>query len=296
VVERRQKGQKKRPVNEAKKKARKDGTMAEKAKQGEVIVIDNPSNLPLMNVDEFHTFQGDFKQEIEPAKLDKLMRSILDHHVFVAKAVFFEDNIAYTEDGHQTLMALKKLREHGYTKSSIVSYEMREGRMQPAGTAEHDEILVPYQVIVPVGASSEERRKDAAKKLLQLNSQYAKINPTTTLLDTLSFSVDEMDDILARIAIPNFGIELYSRREPGPTEEFEEEAAQHTNENCLFPIVAKFSEKYDAVFIVSDNAIDTAHLEEILKIGQAQTYKELVDHGKGMVINARRFFELWNSR
>ncbi len=89
--------------------------MTEKAKSGEVIVIDNPSNLPVMRIDDFHSFQGDFKQEIEPGKLDKLSRSILDHHVFIAKAVFFEDNVAYTEDGHQTLMGLKRLRELGYT-------------------------------------------------------------------------------------------------------------------------------------------------------------------------------------
>ena len=64
----------------------------------------------------------------------------------------------------------------------------------------------------------------------------------------------------------------------------------------LFPIIPKYSEKYDAVLILSDNETDTAHLETILRIEKSQTYKELIDHGKGMVITARRFFELWNSR
>lgn len=44
-----------------------------------VIVIDNPSKLPLLPLDDFRSFQGDFKGELEPDKLDKLMRSILDH-------------------------------------------------------------------------------------------------------------------------------------------------------------------------------------------------------------------------
>lgn len=264
--------------------------------EDKIIVIDNPSNLPLMKIDDFHPFQGDFKTEVEPAKLDKLMRSILDHHVFIAKAVFFEDGAAYTEDGHQTLVALRKLRERGWRRCRVVSYEMRDGRMQQAGSAEHDDIVIPYQVVVPIGQTPQERRKDAAKKLLQINSQYARINPETTLLETLSFTVDEVDDLLARISIDDFGIDLYRDRSEDPFEGFEEEASRHTNENCLYPLVPKFSEKYDAILIVSDNAIDTAHLEEILRIERAQTYKEIIDHGKGMVITARRFFELWNSR
>ncbi|MBN1224404.1 MAG: hypothetical protein JXB23_14245 [Candidatus Aminicenantes bacterium] len=263
----------------------------------QVIVIDNPSGLPLLPLDEFQSFQGDFKEEIEPGKLDKLMRSILDHHVFVAKAVFFEDGVAYTEDGHQTLVALKRLRDLGYTKCRVIEYALEDGRMKPASSRDHDGIVVPYQLIVPVGETKEARCKDAARKLLQINSAYAKINPETTLLKTLDFTTDEMDDLLARISIEDFGLELY--REEGdedPQQSFEKEAGKHTNENCLYPIVPKFSEKYDAVIILSDNETDTVHLETILQIQKCQTYKEIIDHGKGMVITAGRFIELWNSR
>jgi hypothetical protein len=268
-----------------------------KPQENLTIVIDNPSNLPLLPLDDFHSFQGDFKNEIEPDKLDKLMRSILDHHVFIAKAVFFEDSIAYTEDGHQTLLALKKLRELGYRKSCIVEYALQDGRMQPVQNNQHDDILVPYQIIVPVGNTPEARYKDAAKKLLQINSRYALINPETTFLDMWNFSINEIDDVLAQISIPDFGLELYRDRDDNdPLAQYREEAAAHTNENCLYPIIPKYSEKYDAVLILSDNETDTAHLETILGIGKAQTYKEIIDHGKGMVITAGRFFELWKSR
>jgi uncharacterized protein YggL (DUF469 family) len=270
--------------------------MSAKEKDGQFIVIDNPSGLPLLPLDEFRSFQGDFKQEIEKEKLEKLMRSILDHHVFIAKAVFFEDGAAYTEDGHQTLLALQRLRELGYTKSRIVEYGMADGRMQPVSITEQDGIWVPYQIIVPVGETAEKRYKDAARKLLQINSTYAQINPETSLLKDLSFSIDEIDDVLARISISDFGLELYKGDAMDPEDDFLEEANRYDNKNCLYPIVPKFSEKYDAVLILSDNDTDTAHLETILCIEKARTYKELVDHGKGMVITARRFFELWNSR
>ena len=262
-----------------------------------VIVIDNPSRLPLLPLDEFRSFQGDFKSDAEPDKLDKLMRSILDHHVFIAKAVFFEDGGAYTEDGHQTLEALKKLRDLGYRKSRVVEYELQDGRMQPVKNQEHDDILIPYQIIVPVGDSPETRYKDAARKLLQINSQYAKVNPETTFLDGLNFSLDEIDDVLSQISIDDFGLELYRDRDgKDPLAEYEKEAAGYSNDNCLYPIIPKYSEKYDAVIIISDNETDTAHLEQILGITKVQTYKEIADHGKGMVITAGRFFELWKSR
>ena len=92
--------------------------MGSEEKEELFIVMDNPSGLPLLPLDDFRSFQGDFKTEIEKSKLDKLMRSILDHHVFLAKAVFFEDGAAYTEDGHQTLIALKRLRQLGYKKAA----------------------------------------------------------------------------------------------------------------------------------------------------------------------------------
>jgi len=271
--------------------------MPDRITEDRIIVIDNPSGLPLLPLDKFQSFQGDFKEEIEPGKLDKLMRSILDHHVFVAKAVFFEDGVAYTEDGHQTLIALRRLRDLGYDKSRVVTYGLKDGRMQEVSSDDHDGIVVPYQIIVPVGESADERYKDAARKLLQINSAYARINPRTTLLKELGFSMDEIDSVLSKISIADFGLDLYRAGDPeDPLTRFEKEASQHNNDTCLFPIVPKFSEKYDAVIIISDNETDTAHLEELLKIEKCGTYKEIIDHGKGMVITAGRFFELWKSR
>lgn len=45
------------------------------------IIIDNPSNLPLISIHDIHTFQGNLKLDPTEAALEKLMRSILDHHI-----------------------------------------------------------------------------------------------------------------------------------------------------------------------------------------------------------------------
>lgn len=196
------------------------------------IIVDNPSGLPLLPLDEFVTFQGDLKKTDE-AKLEKLCRSIIDHHVFIAKAVFFEDGKAYTEDGHQTLLALKRLRDNGYTQSEVVSYAMVDGRMQPTERVVMDGINVPFQAIVPVGDTPAKRMKDAASKLLQINSQYAKINPETSLFQDLAFELNELDDLLGKISIEGFDLDFGKSGDPGMQSEME----QYNDENCLYPIV-----------------------------------------------------------
>lgn len=165
------------------------------------IVIDNPSNLKLIPLEQLRPFQGDFKEEIDPGKLETLMRSVLDHHVFIAKAVFWEDGIPWTEDGHQLLKALTELQKRGYTSCEVVSYELRDGRMQESARTEHQGIVVPCQEIVPQGDTPEARRKDAARKLVQINSQYAKFNPSTSLFAELGFDRFELDDLVIASAL-----------------------------------------------------------------------------------------------
>jgi hypothetical protein len=60
------------------------------------------------------------------------------------------------------------------------------------------------------------------------------------------------------------------------------------------PIVAKFSEKYDAVVIVCKNEIDTNHVREVLGLEQARSYKgERV--GQTFVLGADQFIAAWKS-
>jgi hypothetical protein len=265
-----------------------------KPQEVKVLVVDNPTGLPLLPLAAIESFQGDFKKDPEPAALDKLVRSILDHRLFIAKAVFFESGIAYTEDGHQTLSALRRLCDLGYTACDVVSYALIDGRMQESSRTRHDTIMIPYQVIVPQGDTEHDRRKDAAAKLLQINSQYAKINPATSFFNDLDFSALEFDTLLSQIEIPDLDFHTIANEK----DKFLTEFTAHNNTNCVYPIVPRFSEKYDAVIIISENETDLAFLESALQIRKEQSYK---DHrkktiGKSMVITAGRFQELWKSR
>lgn len=262
--------------------------------QEKILIVDNPSNLPVLPFDLIVPFQGDLKKDPEPAMLDKFVRSILDHHLFIGKAVFFENGIAYTEDDHQTLTALKKLYDMGYKTSEVVAYDLAGGRMQESKRTHHDTIMVPYQIIVPMGETEQERKKDAVAKLLQINSHYANINPATSLFRELEFADEEFDKLLSQISIPDLDFHSGAVEKDKFLSEFE----SRDNSNCVYPIVPRFSEKYDAVIIISGNETDTAFLESALQIRKEQSYK---DHkkkeiGKSMVITAGRFQEIWKSR
>lgn len=74
--------------------------------------------------------------------------------------------------------------------------------------------------------------------------------------------------------------------------EYEKRFNAVNNSNCEMPIVPKFSEKYDAVIIVSTNSIDTSFLETALKIDTARSYKNSRT-GKAMVITVEQFKEAW---
>lgn len=74
--------------------------------------------------------------------------------------------------------------------------------------------------------------------------------------------------------------------------EFEKKFNQADNTNCAYPIVPKFSEKYDAVIIVSKNMIDTTFLETALEIQTSQSYKNQRT-GKAMIISVEQFKKVW---
>ncbi len=73
-----------------------------------------------------------------------------------------------------------------------------------------------------------------------------------------------------------------------------EEEATATDEPA-YPIVPKFSEKYDAFVIVSANEIDTTFLEEILNLDTRKCYKSS-NVGQTHVIKAEDFIKSWKSR
>lgn len=78
-------------------------------------------------------------------------------------------------------------------------------------------------------------------------------------------------------------------------DEFSEEFYSYDDSNAEMPIVAKFSEKYDALIIVCKNEIDLTFLQTALNIQSTQSYKN--SHtGKGMVIDVEQFRKAWQSK
>lgn len=78
-------------------------------------------------------------------------------------------------------------------------------------------------------------------------------------------------------------------------DDYEKQFKEITNANCAYPLVPKFSEKYDAVIIVSKNTIDTTFLENALNISKSQSYKNSRT-GKAMIINVDKFREAWEKK
>jgi len=130
------------------------------------IKIYNPNNLPTIPYAKLEDFQRDLKKRITEEALDKLKKSILKHGIFVPKFVYKENGQYLTMDGHQTKKALISLEVDGYE--------------------------IPEIPIVEIQAKD---RKDAAEKLLQINSRYAEMNPETTFFEDFELDLDILEDI-----------------------------------------------------------------------------------------------------
>ena len=130
-----------------------------------IIKIHNPNNLPVIDFHELKELQGDLKITT-PAKIEKLKSSIIKYGVFVPKFAWINNGAYYIEDGHQTVKALTELEKGGYVIPPI-----------------------PYVIIEAEG------RKDAAEKLLMINSKFADVNPDTSFFTDFDIGLDFMDEI-----------------------------------------------------------------------------------------------------
>ncbi|MGW8300436.1 MAG: hypothetical protein ACWGNO_00125 [Desulfobacterales bacterium] len=151
-------------------------------------------------------FQGDLKT-IEPEALEKLKNSILKYG-FSFPIFVWNDNIL---DGHQRLKAAKALMENGY---------YFEGDALP---------------VVWIEAKNE---KEAAEKLLLINSRYAKIDQSGFDLFVENFDID-IADLSDMLDIPevDFSIEpeteTFEDKEPDEVDP-DEYDLKHTCPRCGF--------------------------------------------------------------
>ena len=150
------------------------------------IRVFNPDKLQTIPYSKLEDFQGDLKKIITEKALNKLKKSILKHGIFVPKFVWKQDNKYFTLDGHQTKKALISLQVDGYE--------------------------IPEIPIVEIKAKN---RKDAAEKLLQINSRYAEINPDTSFFEDFELDLDILNDI----EIPELDFDTLSPEQEGLTDD-----------------------------------------------------------------------------
>ena len=74
--------------------------------------------------------------------------------------------------------------------------------------------------------------------------------------------------------------------------EFINEFEKYDDKNCVYPIVPKYGEKYDAIIIVTENATDCAFVKNALGCGKRKSYKNSAI-GETNVISAKEFIEIW---
>lgn len=112
-----------------------------------------------------------------------------------------------------------------------------------------------------------------------------RLNKNTGSWDDTKFVSNFTKELLQEIGFKDSELKMYLT-------EFEEKFNQYDNNNVPYPIVPKFSEKYDCVIIISKNEIDTTFLETVLQIETSRSYKN--SHtGKAMVIDVEKFKEAW---
>ena len=140
------------------------------------IKVSNPNNLQTIDFHQLSELQGDLKIST-PQKIQKLKNSIIKYGVFVPKFVWIDKSAVmtkfYIEDGHQTKAALIELEKDGYE--------------------------IPAIPFVKIDATD---KKDAAEKILMLNSRFADINPSTTFFEDFNIELDYLDTV----NIPEFKI------------------------------------------------------------------------------------------
>lgn len=115
-----------------------------------------------------------------------------------------------------------------------------------------------------------------------------RLNKNTASFDENKLSMHFTKDFLKEVGFFESELKMF-------LSDFEKKFEQFNNMNCAYPLVPKFSEKYDALIIVSTNSIDSSFLETVLEISTAQSYKNSRT-GKAMIIDVSHFRKAWESR
>jgi hypothetical protein len=81
---------------------------------------------------------------------------------------------------------------------------------------------------------------------------------------------------------------------PEEESELDKAAEEYTNDNVPYPIVPKFTEKYEAVIIFCETEMEMAWLRNILQLGPAKDYKTK-KIAPNYVMTCKNFQDIWTA-
>jgi len=175
------------------------------------IIIQNPNNLPTINFRNLMQLQGDLKN-ITKTNLEKLKQSIIKYGYFVPAFVWINEGKYYVIDAHQRIKALLSLADEG--------------------------LKIPKIHYIEIEA---ENKKEAAEKLLFINSRFGEINPDTDFFDDFDLDLD----ILKEIEIPELDFDVLNP-----------EIGNDKKENTKLKMGLSLGESYDYIVFRFDNEFD----------------------------------------
>lgn len=132
-------------------------------------------------------------------------------------------------------------------------------------------------------------RKDV---LLELGIEEVQVmKPSKTLTPKQYKSFNAIFD-LAKAGDPHMGMieELFTEEFMNEWDLDKKNAA--VKQNAKYPLVPEFDEKYDAIIIICNKAIDTTYIKNALGIDRAQSYKNTYV-GESNVLTADQFIKKW---
>lgn len=151
------------------------------------IKVHNPGKLPTVPYQELQDFQGGL---YDYSGVEALVKSIQEKGIFLPKFAWRSGKKIYVIDGHKTKRALELLEERGF--------EIPE---------------IPYAEIYATS------KKDAAEKLLIINSKYGKLQADEVphFLNTYEIQTEDLVALEEVLAIPPFDLDAIISP-PDPTE------------------------------------------------------------------------------
>ena len=205
---------------------------------------------------KFKFLQTDKLKHFPPELESRLRESMIGNHFVMSFKVWESKGELFCLDGFHRCKILRQLEERGYKVPEKLPGEFIECK----------------------------NRAEAAKLVLVFSSSYTEISKPDLNAFILEHGL-KLDQLSEEL-------NLQFSRTLGP--EGDEEGSDSRG-NPEFPIVPRFSERYDYLLVFCKNEVDFANLSQLLKLETQKSYKNTAV-GISRVLGYDRFMQLWRNR